>query len=152
MRDLKRNGSFSLSLHKYADEYWRAAAAAILLVLHFWLKISVWWSVDAFIAWILYVIMWMAFIGWAGKCGSAHDLPKENKNLYSVRSTENKRWSAGFDREMYRAFLQCCSTKTRDAPLCRCDKCGWEPEDPTNPPKFCPECGDTFDDKNKTAA
>ena len=65
--------------------------AVILLVLHFWLKISVCWSVGAFIAWILYLIMWMAFIVRAGKCGSARDLPKKNKNPYSVGSMENKR-------------------------------------------------------------
>lgn len=33
--------------------------------------------------------------------------------------------------------------------LYRCDKCGCEPEDPKNQPKFCPECGDIFDDNDK---
>ena len=41
---------------------------------------------------------------------------------------------------------ECGSRKPADAPLYRCDKCGWEPEDPRHPPKFCPECGDPFDD------
>lgn len=48
------------------------------------------------------------------------------------------------------AFCQNCGTKRPEAQRSfRCDKCGWEPEDPHNPPKFCPECGDLFDDNDK---
>ena len=39
---------------------------------------------------------------------------------------------------------ECGAKKPEGVPQYRCDKCGWEPEDPTKPPKFCPECGDPF--------
>ncbi|MBQ7591214.1 MAG: SPFH domain-containing protein [Clostridia bacterium] len=44
--------------------------------------------------------------------------------------------------------VECGTKKPAGAPLYRCDKCGWEPEDPTKPPKFCPQCGDKFDDSD----
>ena len=41
---------------------------------------------------------------------------------------------------------ECGAKKPAGVPQYKCDKCGWEPADPTKPPKFCPECGDPFDD------
>ncbi len=41
---------------------------------------------------------------------------------------------------------ECGSKKPAGIPQYRCDKCGWEPAKGQKPPKFCPECGDPFDD------
>ena len=43
---------------------------------------------------------------------------------------------------------ECGAKKPAAEPLYRCDKCGWEPEDPAHPPRFCPECGDPFNDQD----
>ena len=41
---------------------------------------------------------------------------------------------------------ECGARKPAGVPQYRCDKCGWEPKKGAKPPKFCPECGDPFDD------
>ena len=40
---------------------------------------------------------------------------------------------------------ECGSKKPAGVAQYKCDKCGWQPEDPTKAPRFCPECGDPFD-------
>ena len=41
---------------------------------------------------------------------------------------------------------ECGAKKPAGVPQYKCDKCGWEPEKGAKLPKFCPECGDPFDD------
>ena len=43
---------------------------------------------------------------------------------------------------------ECGAKKPAGVPQYKCDKCGWEPEDKSTPPKFCQECGDPFDNND----
>ena len=44
-------------------------------------------------------------------------------------------------------FCQNCGARRPEGtPRYRCNKCGWEPQPGAVPPKFCPECGDPFNE------
>lgn len=83
--------------------------------------------------------------GWVCSCG------KENTGKFCVECGEKKPekegWTCSCGTVNQGKFcMECGAKKPQGVPLYRCDKCGWKPEDPKNPPKFCPECGDPFDD------
>ena len=86
MRRIKKSGSFLLCLviNLLLNLEW-SIPAWVLLALHFWLEISIWWSIGGFAFWLLSVLADMWIIGWATSCSSEKDPPKDNKNPYSKK-------------------------------------------------------------------
>ena len=82
--------------------------------------------------------------GWKCACG-AENTGKFCAECGAAKPAEGWKCSCGSVNKG-KFCPECGARKPVAAPLYRCDKCGWEPEDPKNPPKFCPECGDRFDD------
>ena len=84
--------------------------------------------------------------GWMCSCGT------ENTGKFCVECGNPKPvqaagWTCSCGTVNKGKFcMECGAKKPAGIPQYKCDKCGWEPADPTKPPKFCPECGDPFDD------
>lgn len=84
MRRTNRSGGFFLTLLiNIVLNFEGAIPGVVLMILHYTIDISIWWSVGAFAVWILYLIFFMFIIGWASSCSNAPEIQKENKNPYS---------------------------------------------------------------------
>ncbi len=82
--------------------------------------------------------------GWKCKCGAV------NTGKFCTECGSSSGWACPQCGNMNKGKFcaECGTKKPSSEPLYRCDKCGWEPEDPKNPPRFCPECGDIFNDSD----
>ena len=87
--------------------------------------------------------------GWSCPCGHTGNTGRFCAECGKPQpSAEGWRCSCG-TMNQGKFCANCGKPKPAGAPLYACDKCGWKPDDPTHPPKFCPQCGDVFDENDK---
>lgn len=86
--------------------------------------------------------------GWTCSCGKTGNKGKFCAECGSPKPADGWVCECGATNKG-KYCTDCGKPKPVGEPLYKCDKCGWEPEDPKNPPKFCPQCGDPFNDEDK---
>ena len=90
--------------------------------------------------------------GWTCSCGHTGNSGKFCMECGQKKPEDPGYWTCSCGTKNKGKFcMECGKKKPAAAMLYKCDKCGWEPEDPTKPPKFCPECGDLFDENDANA-